>query len=111
MNAKPFALLALALTLWGCNSTQYHWGNYETVVYLSYYAPDKATAEKQIEILEEDIQKARSADKPLPPGFLAHLGMLYAQTGRNTDALNAFEAEKRAFPESAKLMDQFIQKL
>lgn len=110
---KPITLAPLLICLYfsGCKSTLYHWGNYENVVYLSYHAPDKATAEKQIDILEEDLEKARSVDKALPPGFLAHLGFLYLQTGQADKALEAFEGEKRNFPESTKLMDRFIEKM
>lgn len=111
MKPKALSLLILCLTVSGCQSTLYHWGNYENVIYLSYNAPDKATAEKQIHILEEDLEKARSADKALPPGFLAHLGVLYLQTGQTDKALNAFEGEKLKFPESTKLMDRFIEKM
>lgn len=75
-----------------------------------YSKPDKATAEQQIVVLEEDLQKARSGNKPMHPGFHAHLGSLYYQTGKPDKALVEFETEKKAFPESAVLMDRFIAK-
>ena len=80
-------------------------------LYEMYNAPDKALAEAQIEVLELDIEKARSKNKPLAPGVRAHMGFLYYQLGRLNEARQAFEAEKSAFPESAKLMDVFIAKL
>lgn len=76
-----------------------------------YAAPDQATAAVQVEQLELDLEKARSKDKPLPPGMRAHMGFLYFQLGRHDEARQAFEAEKTAFPESTKLMDRFISKL
>lgn len=76
-----------------------------------YEAPDQGTAESQIEILELDIEKARSKNQPLAPGIRAHMGFLYFQLGQYEQARQAFEAEKVAFPESAKLMNRFIGKL
>lgn len=89
----------------------YYWGQYENDVYLMYRAPDKATAERQIESMESDIEKARSEDKPLPPGFRAHLGFLYAQVGNLDRARALFTEEKKVFPESTRLMDHFINNL
>ena len=91
--------------------TQYYWGQYENQVYLMYKAPDKATAEIQVIVLESDIEVARSEDKPLAPGFYAHLGFLYFQLGQLDDARRSFEIEKSTFPESSVLMDRFIEKL
>ncbi len=108
-----FAGLAAALALAGCTSQKplYYWGSYEQNVYDMYIVPDKATAEKQVEDLEADFERARSAGRPVPPGFQAHLGHLYFQLGKLDLARRAFESEKAAFPESAVLMDRFIKKL
>jgi hypothetical protein len=105
-------LIAIAGLFAGCaTTTTYHWGEYEEQVYVMYEAPDQGTAESQIEILELDIEKARSKNKPLAPGIRAHMGFLYFQLGQYEQARQAFEAEKLAFPESSKLMDRFINKL
>ncbi len=107
------ALISAAFVLLsGCaSSTKYYWGSYENLIYSQYQEPGKATPEYQIQVLEADIQKARSANMPLPPGFYAHLGYQYLQAGKAVEARNYFTAEKKAFPESAKLMDRFIQRL
>ena len=81
------------------------------MVYTMYAQPDKATTDIQIIKLEEDIQEARSKGKPLPPGFYAHLGLLYFQTGDSLLAKRAFETEKSLFPESSVLMDRMISNL
>ncbi|MEM1223408.1 MAG: DUF4810 domain-containing protein [Verrucomicrobiota bacterium] len=104
--------LAVAAIFSGCNqTTAYYWGEYEEQVYRMYAAPDQATAVAQLEVLELDLQKAAATDKPLAPGFRAHMGFLYYQLGRFDEARNAFETEKAEFPESGKMMDRFIQKL
>ena len=97
------------ILLTGCGTpTLYSWGHYENDLYAAYAAPDKMPAERQIEHMEADLQKARSENKPLPPGFHAHLGCLYYQLGKGAEARQQFETEKTKFPESAVLMDRLI---
>lgn len=93
------------------SSTKYYWGEYEDLIYTQYQEPGKATPEVQIQKLEADIQKAASKNQPLPPGFYAHLGYQYLQTGKAGEARQYFMAEKKAFPESAVLMDRFLKKM
>jgi hypothetical protein len=48
----------------------------------------------------------------VPPGFHAHLGMLYSMTGKSNDQIAAqFEDEKRLFPESTVYMDFLLAKM
>ncbi len=99
------------LVLGSCASnTIYYWGHYQELLYDQYQTPGKATPEQQVLALQEDIQIAKSKNKPLPPGFYAHLGYQYLQMGKTGEAKQGFEAEKRQFPESAVLMDRFLKK-
>ena len=108
---KNFVLASLFVLLSSCASeTIYYWGHYQELLYDQYQTPGKSTPEIQALKLEEDIEYARSKNKPLPPGFFAHLGYQYLQMGRTADAKASFEAEKRQFPESAVLMDRFLKK-
>ena len=111
--AMRSAGLALILFLCGCAGSKsiYYWGHYEQNLYDMYVVPDEATAEAQVEEMEADFEKARAAGKPLHPGFHAHLGFLYFQLGKFDLARRSFESEKAAFPESAVLMDRFIEKM
>jgi hypothetical protein len=110
---KTIHLLALALVLCsGCASkTIYSWGHYEDLIYTMYSKPSDAAPERQIEVLEADLQKALSQNKPLPPGFHAHLGYMYYQAGKTEQARKAFETEKTQFPESAVFMDRMLANL
>ena len=47
----------------------------------------------------------------LPPGYQAHLGLLYLNTGRTNQALAAWEQEKKQFPESAPYIDYLVGNL
>ena len=108
---KKFSNVILLLLLSSCASqTIYHWGHYQELLYDQYQTPGKATPEYQVTKLEEDIEEAKNKNKPLPPGFFAHLGYQYLQMGRTSDAKESFEAEKRQYPESAVLMDRFLKK-
>ncbi|MFN3455712.1 MAG: DUF4810 domain-containing protein [Pseudobdellovibrio sp.] len=105
------ALLALAFFTSCANKTIYYWGEYEELIYTQYQEPEKATPEIQIEKMNADIQKAASENKPLPPGFYAHLGYQYLQTGKAVEARQCFVTEKKNFPESAVLMNRFLKKI
>src|ERR1700757_5393697 len=88
----------LGLLAGGCAApTKYYWGHYEDLIYASYSAPGKVSPEMQVEKLEQDYQKARSSNKPVPPGFHAHLGCLYYQLGKMDQARLEFETEKVSF--------------
>lgn len=105
----PLSLLALT----GCVTKQqpiYGWGNYQQQVY-QYFKADTKSNEEQIAALEESMQKNRSKGTPLPPGYHAHLGMLYANAGKPDMVVQEFETEKALFPESAPYMDFLLAKL
>ena len=103
---------ALALLLAGCAApTVYYWGQYEDLLYATYAAPGEMPPERQLELMEEDRQKALAQNKPLPPGFDAQLGYVYYQLGKMDEARQAFELEKVRFPESTVLMDRLLASL
>lgn len=105
-------LPVLVILLTGCASpTLYTWGHYEDLIYASYAAPGSVSPEMQVGKLEEDYQKARAANKRMPPGFHAHLGYLYFQLGKSDQARQEFETEKAEFPESAVFMDRLLANL
>ena len=91
----------------GCAGNQtpplYHWDGYQQQVYEHF--KHETGPQEQIAELEASLQKARSADRSPPPGFHAHLGMLYAEIGKADQVRQQFETEKALFPESAAYMD------
>jgi hypothetical protein len=102
--------LSAGLLLAGCAAPQsrYEWGSYEEVVYASYLSHADVPAEKQLELLEKDYQLARSANKPMPPGWHAHLGYLYYELGKADQARQELMTEKAEFPESAVFVDRLL---
>lgn len=112
ISLKITILISLLSVFSSCVSpTKYYWGEYENLIYTQYQEPGKVTPEYQIEKMRADIQRAASKNKPLPPGFYAHLGSQYLQIGKAVEARRYFTAEKKAFPESAALMDRFLTKI
>jgi len=101
-----FALI-FALCFSGCASSSrlYYWGNYEEQVY-SYLNGE--SRETQLRVLERDREKIETGGKAAPPGFYAHLGLLYAETGNSAMAVNCFRTEKNLFPEAAAFMDLLL---
>ena len=106
-------LLLLAGVLSACAGKPllYEWGSYNEQIYAMYHDPGKVPPEEQLLSLEQDYQKARAADRPVPPGYHAQVGYLYFQLGKIDQALQSFETEKALFPESTVYMDRLIARL
>ncbi|GAB3627890.1 hypothetical protein PTE30175_04476 [Pandoraea terrae] len=102
-------LLLCSALLAGCASspkTLYQWEGYEPQVY-EYFKGE--STEAQISALEEDLQKIRASGNTPPPGYHAHLGLLYGSVGNDDQMTQQFQAEKALFPESSAYFD-FLQK-
>jgi hypothetical protein len=106
-------MLALAGTafLTGCASppkTLYGWDGYQPQVYqhLKGESPDQQIAE-----MEKALQTISAKGASVPPGFHAHLGMLYSIAGKSDQMVAQFEDEKKLFPESATYMDFLLAKV
>jgi hypothetical protein len=115
MNCR-WLVWATALLLLNACATQdhalYHWGAYQDTLYEGFRVENGNTSpEKQLQQLQQEQQKAASHGKALPPGFQAHMGYLFFQTGQSDQAVVAFENEKKQFPESSVYMDFVIGKL
>ena len=106
------ALLAVLAALGGCaNRPQplYQWESYQSQVY-EYLKGSSSDPQKQIASLEQDFQKIQAQNRKPPPGFHAHLGLLYASVGKDDAAVQAFQTEKALFPESSPYMDMLLAK-
>jgi hypothetical protein len=95
--------IAIAVCFSGCGTTSmYFWGNYEPQVY-SYLKGE--SPERLLPTMEHDRERMDSYGTKAPPGFYAHLGLLYMETGNIAKAIVCFEMEKKLFPEAATYMD------
>jgi hypothetical protein len=110
------ALLAAgaALLLAGCATAPrplYAWGSYQQLVYQSYSKPGDMPPERQIELLEKDRHQAVATNARMPPGWHAHLGVLYYQIGKADEAVRELNTEKAEFPESTVFVDRLLANL
>jgi hypothetical protein len=105
-------LVSAALLLVGCASEStrlYRWGDYQPEVY-AYFLGTESGPQAQIDSLEKGLQLAAAKAQALPPGYQAHLGLLYLNTGQANRARQAFETERAQFPESAPYMNFLLGK-
>lgn len=103
---------AVCAALVGCAQPPkplYYWGGYEAAVYDHFKSDGKGPLE-QLRLMDEQAQKARAAGLPLPPGFHAHLALVYIKLGRDDDARRELEAERTQFPESAAYVDSLLKR-
>lgn len=102
-------VLAGAAMLSACQTapkTMYQWEGYQPQVYQHFKG---GSPDQQIAVLEKDLQTIGAKGNLPPPGYHAHLGLLYALAGRQDEVVGQFEAEKKLFPESAAYMDFLLK--
>jgi len=107
---RPVLAIATAAALTACHTAPapiYQWHNYQPVVY-KYFKGE--SPEEQIAMLEKDLKKIKSDGERVPPGFHAHLGMLYSSVGKYAQSEQEFLTEKSLFPESGPYMDFLLNK-
>ncbi|MCX2546029.1 MULTISPECIES: DUF4810 domain-containing protein [Pseudomonas] len=109
--SRPLMAMTLAASalLAGCSSPQtlYQWEGYQPQVYE--YFKSETPKEAQAEALEADLQKIRASGKPVPPGYHAHLGLLYLSMGKDDQMVQQLRTEKTLFPESGTYMDFLLK--
>lgn len=108
---RVLAIAALAGVLSACvqqPKSMYSWQSYQGSVY-SYLKDDGGDYATQTLAMEKNIETARAANAELPPGFRAHLGMLYMKMGNGDKGVEQMQGEKAAFPEAAPFMDFLLR--
>jgi hypothetical protein len=115
-SARPLRLVAAVAmggVLAGCvpaPARLYHWEGFQDQLY-EHFKADSSSPEEQLRILGAQVEKARASGAALPPGFRAHLAMIYLRLGRDGEAKQELEAEKANFPESAQYMDFLLKRM
>jgi hypothetical protein len=106
----PIMLAAVAMLV-GCATkpnSLYQWEGYQSNVD-AHFRADKLSPEVQTQLMEVDLQKIRASGKAVPPGYQAHLGLLYGQQGNLDKFAQQMQAEKQQFPESETFMDFLLR--
>jgi hypothetical protein len=97
--------VAVSLMLTGCVAGPkplYQWEGYQPQVY-EYFKGGSTQA--QVAELERGLAEIQAKNAVPPPGYHAHLGMLYSNLGKDDQMVQEFQTEKALFPESAPYMD------
>ncbi len=109
------ACAATVLLTVGCASNGpkplYGWEGYQPQVYAYLKSGGNADAVEQLAQLEQAEQNMAQRGQALPPGYRAHMGMLYAKAGDAGKSAAAITAEKTHFPESSSFMDFLLRTL
>lgn len=106
------AVLALVWACVGCSSPSYYdWGRYEESVYVVTATPDGFDLQAEIDALELQLEQTRNKQRPVPPGFHAHLGYLHTVAGNPAAARQHFQDEQALFPESTRFMGYLLSRL
>lgn len=113
LRAAGVAVLAFGALLAGCVQaprSMYQWDKFQPQLY-QHFKGDGSGPSEQLLVLEEQAQKAQAEGRALPPGFRAHLAMIYLRLGQQEQARVQLESEKSSFPESAHYMDFLLKRM
>ena len=114
MNASLFRIvgvLLLSAVFAGCatkSTSLYQWEQYQSNVD-SHFRGDKLSPDAQAQLMEADLHKIKASGGTVPPGFQAHLGLLYGQQGKSDQFAQQMQAEKTQFPESETFMEFLLR--
>jgi hypothetical protein len=102
-----WGLIAIGVALLaGCaQPPRYEWGRYEDSLY--HYYKDPTTASEYLEVLAK-AARIGDASGRTAPGVHAEYGYMLLSAGRNGEATQEFESEKRFWPESTVFMDRML---
>ena len=111
--SRAASVAAIVLILSGCANTVkepplYGWRSYEKNLD-AHFRSDKSSPDDQLRSMLDDRQQIEAAGQALPPGYRAHLGLLYGRRGDLEGLRQNIEAEKQQFPESAGFMDFLLR--
>lgn len=112
-HLRLFLIVFSSLLFTGCAPTPktlYQWENYQTHLY-DHFKNDGKGLESTIAAMEDSLRTIDTDHKLPPPGFHAHLGLLYSIAGKNAQAATHFQLEKKLFPESTAYMDFLLGKI
>ncbi|CAK0765751.1 conserved exported hypothetical protein [Gammaproteobacteria bacterium] len=111
-NLLALSVLGSALLTTGCvtaPTSLYQWEGYQPQIY-EYFKGQGKGPEAQISTLEEGLQKIRATGRMPPPGYHAHLGLLYSQIGKEDQVVQEFHTEQELYPEAAAYMNFLLSK-
>jgi hypothetical protein len=102
--------LILALGVGGCAApSKYEWNQYDQRLYDYYKNP--ATEADFVKSMEAHVLALEAAGRKPAPGIYAELGTFYLKRGNSKLAVQYYEKERAAWPESKGLMTAMINNI
>lgn len=112
IRSSATGVLLVCAALGGCATNKptslYQWQGYQNNVD-AYFRADKLSPDAQTQLMEEDLQKIKASGGAVPPGYYAHLGLLYGQQGKLDQFAQQMQTEKKQYPESETFMDFLLR--
>jgi len=110
LRLTPLLLLISVLTACAAKPPAvYSWQGYQANLD-AYFRATTLSPDAQVQLMEQDLQKIKASGLAVPPGYHAHMGMLYGQQGDLDKFAQQVEQEKTNFPESQTFMDFLTRK-
>lgn len=101
--------LALVATIAGCATPLYDWGGYDVGLQTTQKDPTQAVAMR--EQLQAHVSQVEASGRRVAPGLYADLGTMYLEANDRARAIEYYEKERAAWPESRTLMTAMIDNL
>jgi hypothetical protein len=86
----------------------YGWSGYQANLD-TYFRQDKSGLDEQTRSMETNKQKILASNQALPPGYQAHLGLLYGKQGDLARFEQALLEEKQQFPEAEPFVNFLLR--
>lgn len=104
---RALSLVILALAVTGCATPRrYDWNQYDQRLYEYYKNPEAAT--EFVSVMEAHVRSLEATGKKPAPGLYAELGTFYLRKGDAKTAVQYYNKEMLAWPESKGLMVALI---
>lgn len=105
---KILSLFLCGIIFAGCVSSEarslYRWDGVYTKS-LQDYLSEEADIYANLQMLKQSVDHAELSGIKPPPGVLAHLGLLYSNSGDIASARAYFDKEAQNFPEAKSYME------
>ena len=101
----------IVFLLVGCaaqKTSLYAWQRYQGNLD-AYFRGDKIGLAEQAQNMESDLTKIKKSDGAAPPGYFAHLGLIYGQQGYMEKFAENLNIEKTNFPEATPFIDFLLR--
>ena len=113
MRKTLITLFFISIFAAGCATHEplYYWGNYSNSLYKYKKTPTPENQAAHKVVLVKIIEESNKANKRVPPGVCCEYGYILLKEGKTQEALQYFDLEEKAYPESKPFLDRLRSRL